>query len=174
MAKFYIMKKVLLFAFSCFVFLQARADVWECLTADQAAIVTKVVKKGNFIINYNYGMEKGTFSLIKLSQVDVLACGTNYNDPSEVHSIRIVGKVIANWVETETGCINPTNAVYPNNDIDDLLALNYSYVFSKEKKQFILVCDLYANYEWSQCKSFDAPSAKANGIKDGGYKKIAK
>lgn len=169
------MKKILMLLMSVGLMVPfAKADVWECLTAEQANLVTKVVKKGNYVIRYNYDLAVGTYELIKLTQVDVLACSGAFNDASEVHSIRMVGKSIAFWNQNENGCFTPSNATASNVEIDNLMALNYTYVFSKDKNKFILVCDLYANYEWAQCKSFDAPSAKANGIKDGGYKKISK
>lgn len=169
------MKKLLVFTLSIVCMIQVtKADVWECLSAEQADIVTKIVKKGNFVIRHNYDQAVGTFELIKLTQVDVLACSGAFNDPAEIHSIRIVGNSLVFWSQSETGCFNATNASSSNTKVDDLMALNYTYVYSKDKNKFILVCDLYANYEWTQCKSFDAPGAKANGIKDVAYKKIAK
>jgi len=169
------MKKISIISCLLILFLNnTHADVWECLTPENTKLVTQFVKKNGYIIKYMYGQEKTTYDLIKLSQVEVLSCGSGYNDSSETNSIRIKGNAIASWVQSENGCFNPINCTYATYSVDEVLALNYSYVFSADKNKFILVCDLYANYEWTQCKSFNAPSASANGIKDAGYKKIAK
>lgn len=150
------------------------ADVWECITPENTKIVKRFLKKNRFIIKYMYGQKKPTYVLIKLSKVEIVSCGTLYDDPLETNSIKIEGITIAGWAQNEKGCFNPINCTYPNYSISEILALNYSYVFSPDKNQFFLICDLYSNYEWAQCKSFNAPSASANGIIEPRYKRIAK
>lgn len=157
-----------------FCTINTHADTWECLTAKQAAVVKKVVKKGGYIFKYMSSGENVYYDLCKLSKVELIPCGTFYNEPTEIYSLRIRGRSIARWKKGNDGCLQPTNGIDIQYDIYEVMSLNYCYVFSKQKNKFVLVCDLYANYEWAQCKAFDAPSASVNGIKDAGYKKIAK
>lgn len=162
-----------------FCSITAQADTWECLTAEQATVVKKVVKKGGYIFKYMSSGENVYYDLCKLSKVELIPCGTYYNDPTEIYSLRIGARSIARWKMGNDGCLLPTNGndikyEIHEYDIYEVMSLNYCYVFSKKQNKFILVCDLYADYKWAQCKAFDAPSASVNGIKDAGYKKIAK